>query len=327
MLTLLIIKSKSCQKYNLVMKEVISNMKVALIVINYNTYNLTIKCVDSILNNCSLDYEIILVDNKSTNDSYSVLYQKYKDYSKIKVIESPDNRGYSAGLNIGLDNCVLEEFDYYVFLNNDLLFNKGSLENLVRTFERVDNIGVVGGQIVDLNMNRQIGYKYLLTFKSHLLSMKPFYYFTKFRKKTDKYNYNNVLVFDGMVAGCCFAIPRKVMKQLGKFDEEMFIYFEEDALAHKVHNLGLKCALNPEALIVHLGSQTISSSAFTYYNRYKSAIYVLAKYCKAKKYQVTIIYWIYKISFLMKLSQGDSYKEYYLKFCDYYHKMILEVFR
>lgn len=300
--------------------------RIALIIVNYNTFDLSIKCVNSILENCSLDFKIILVDNKSTNESYAVLSNEYKDDTRVLVVEAPENRGYSAGLNYGYEYIKNENYDYYAFLNNDLLFNKGTIETLVNTFDVKQNIGVVGGKVVGIDGNLQNSYKYLLTFRSHLLSMKPFYYFTKPEEQKDGYDYNQILVFDGMVAGCCFVIPNSVMKVLGYLDDEIFIYFEEDSLAQRIKKMNLKCALNPYAEIVHLGSQTISSSAFTYYNRYKSALYVLAKYCDVKKYQILIIYMIYKGSFFLKSFRGEEYKKYYVKFCNSYRKMITEVY-
>ena len=301
--------------------------RIALIIVNYNTFDLSIKCVNSILENCSLDYKIILVDNKSTNESYAVLSNEYKDDTRVLVVEAPENRGYSAGLNYGYEYIKSENYDYYAFLNNDLLFKKGTIETLVNTFDVNQNIGVVGGKVVGIDGKLQNSYKYLLTFRSHLLSMKPFYYFTKPEEQKDGYDYNQVLLFDGMVAGCCFVIPNNVMKALGCLDDEIFIYFEEDSLAQRIKKMNLKCALNPDAEIVHLGSQTISSSAFTYYNRYKSALYVLAKYCDVKKYQLLIIYMIYKGSFVCKLSRGTDYRRYYDMLRQYYKKLLKEVYK
>lgn len=294
--------------------------EIALIIVNYNTYELSIECVNSILQNCTCDYHIYLIDNHSTNDSYAILKERFIDNVNISVAQSPINNGYSSGLNYGLKIAGTDTYRYYAFLNNDLIFNKGVIEKLICTFECADNIGIVGGEIVDAKGNRQNSYKYLLTFSSHFMGMKPMCYFTKSAEIIDDYNFENVLVFDGMVAGCCFLISEEVMKRIGKFDDNIFIYYEEDALGRILYNIGLKAALNPKAEIVHMGSQTIKRSAFTYYQRYRSALYVLWKYCEVTKWQLQIIYLIYLCSFLVK--RGKDYTKYRIKLKKFYRELI-----
>lgn len=292
--------------------------KIAFIVVNYKTHDFTIDCVNSILKNCGISFDIFVVDNCSPNNSFQVLSNAFFGNENVKVIKTDCNKGYSYGLNYGVGEAGLENYEYIAFCNNDLIINKGVVELVLSAFDDRDDVGVAGGQIVGPDGLRQRSYKYILTYKKHLMSMKPFRFFTKDAEEKDGYSFDRPLFFEGMVCGCFFIIPTVVLKEVGLLDDFVFIYFEEDILAIKMKNAGYKTALIPNAKIVHVGSQTITPSAFTYFNRYKSSLYVLKKYCKASKRQLWNVYMLYKISFLLKLHRRGDYIRYYKDLKEFY---------
>ena len=153
--------------------------RICVIIVNYNTYELTKICVDSILKTTKDNVSIIVVDNASTNNSYEILSNNYELNKRVLIKHSPENRGYSAGLNYGLTYARELNADFYIFSNNDLLFKEGVIDELINTFSVFKNAGVVGGEIIDKNGKHQVSYKTLLTAKKQLMAIKPFVYLGK----------------------------------------------------------------------------------------------------------------------------------------------------
>ena len=88
---------------------------LSIIIVNYNNYELTNECINSVLNTVkNLEYEIIVVDNNSPNDSYDKIYEKFGEVENVTVIKSKENAGFGAGNNLGAEKAIGE---YLLFLN------------------------------------------------------------------------------------------------------------------------------------------------------------------------------------------------------------------
>ena len=113
-------------------------MKISIIIVNYNGETFLANCIDSILNSeTNLEYEIIIVDNASTDKSLAIL-ENYK--KSCKIIKNFNNSGFSKGNNIGVNYA---SGDYLFFLNNDTLLEKDTLSKLVRLLSEKQSINVI----------------------------------------------------------------------------------------------------------------------------------------------------------------------------------------
>src|SRR4030042_2886168 len=99
--------------------------KISIIIVNWNTKKYTTSCLKSIYQNCSLKYEIIVIDNDSSDNSVPYL-KKY--FSKIKLIQNKKNSGYAKANNQGIK---LAKNEIMVILNPDTQIKKNTLEDLV----------------------------------------------------------------------------------------------------------------------------------------------------------------------------------------------------
>lgn len=106
------------------------NVLIGIVILNYNTYNKTIECVNSILDTYVEKKVIYIVDNNSPNNSYEKLTQNYRGIDYIKVIKSVENGGYAKGNNIGLKACLIDECKYVIVSNNDIIFCNNSIRTL-----------------------------------------------------------------------------------------------------------------------------------------------------------------------------------------------------
>ena len=126
--------------------------KVAIIILNYNTWKETLDEISLCSTVLKIQYpDIIVVDNASSNDSAFRL-QEESLKSKFVFLQSEKNKGYSAGNNIGLRYAYNKGYDYALILNNDILFDDAELiEKMTNRFSKDDNIAVVNTDILQKN--------------------------------------------------------------------------------------------------------------------------------------------------------------------------------
>ena len=157
------------------------------------------------------------------------------------------------------------------------------------------------------------------TFASALTDKKPFYYVRKIFPKLDSCysvkNWDASITFEGMVSGCCFLISSDVFKQIGLFDDNVFLYAEEYILGKKLQNVNLMACYCPEAIIVHNhGASTRKiGNGFSDYHRYASLYYCFKRYCNPSKYQVNTIRFLTLTNFFLKSFFHPDFKENYIR--------------
>lgn len=103
---------------------------IYVILVNYNNYELTIDCVESVTESSYRNLSIVIVDNASSDDSYYFLKSKYSNCGNIYVINSSENKGFSAGNNIGIKFALSNGADYIMLLNNDTVIDEKMIEIL-----------------------------------------------------------------------------------------------------------------------------------------------------------------------------------------------------
>lgn len=278
-------------------------MKTAVIVLNYNSRNETIKYVNEIKNYDSLD-TILVVDNKSTNQDEFKELQKLKS-DKVYVILTDKNGGYSYGNNFGLK--FLENFginyDYVVISNPDVEVKEEAFKACFKELKENDKIAVCAPIMLNGNGDhiRRSSWKMrrpgIDMINSSRLNEVFFYkWFRDGEYKEEEYKNPKLEV--ECVSGAFFAIKYDLFKQIGFFDENVFLFYEEDILANKLQKLGYKEMSLNTVSFKHFESQTISK-AMSYFKKIKrlqtSKMYYQKTYNKINMFQTvlfTIInYW------------------------------------
>ncbi len=103
--------------------------KIFIIILNWNGKNDTLECLDSAREIDFENYEIVVVDNGSEDDSVQAIRSKYKD---VIIIENGANLGFAEGNNVGIEYALLHEADYIFLLNNDTVVDPGVIRNLLQ---------------------------------------------------------------------------------------------------------------------------------------------------------------------------------------------------
>lgn len=290
---------------------------LGIIILNYNNYNDTVKCVDSIRNCGDFgEYKIYVVDNCSVNESYSVLNAKYESDSGVKVILSEKNGGFSAGNNLGFKIAVKDGCDVLLCSNSDVEYKNGSIGFMLESLESDPTCAVVGPKVFNSDGSVQNRNKGIMDYKVFIFKRRGFEKFD-FKKRVKKYAYEDYdysypLKPSGMVSGCCFMIRSGDLQEIGWLDENVFLYHEEDILGAKIRKIGKYALLDPRAEIVHAeGKSTGKLTPFLRYNALYSGLYYLKVYGNATKRQFNKACNVAKFLFFVKALFDKDYKKEY----------------
>lgn len=272
--------------------------KLGIVILNYNTWKETEECVKSIWKYTSLSYVIYIVDNKSTDDSLEQLEILYSGIENIVVIETGENRGYSAGNNVGIKMATRDSCDIIFIVNSDVELLNDAFSYMTDTLLKKDSFMMVGpsvrnneGREVQLARKKQ-------TFKYFLLERHPFCKIPLLKRLGNRSypltNKPKEFSFCGSVAGCCFGMRANNLMEIGYLDEKVFLYYEEDILAYKMERIGRKAVINTHAKVWH--KENISTNkeggAFVQFHRWLSVLYLLKEYAEiSKASQIFIALW------------------------------------
>lgn len=272
-------------------------MKLAVIVVNFNDIIDTKRYVNKIAEYKVID-KIVVVDNKSTNPENSFeLLQELKS-KKVEVIQTEKNGGYTYGNNFGINylKSKNEEYDYYAISNPDIDISEDAIEKCVKFLEENEKAGVVAPRMMDGNGNwvRRSSWKFR-TFKRevvHSLRILEVLFYSVLRNgEYSETDYKNPVLKVEAISGAFFIIKKEVLDKINMFDENVFLFYEEDILAKQVQNLGLEIYSLNDISFKHYESQTIGKT-FTYFKKmkelYKSKMYYHKTYTKLNKFQVLI---------------------------------------
>lgn len=235
--------------------------KVSVIVLNWNGKKFLKNCLDSLQKVTYSSFEIIIVDNHSTDGSLEFVK---KNYPKFTLIENKKNYGFAEGNNIGFR---VSRGEYILFLNNDTVVTPNFLQPIISDFEDNPKIGCLQPQI------RVLKDKDLLDEVGSFMTFTGFLYHYGFRKKYNQEKYRKMReIFSAK--GACIIFPRKILKKIGLFDKDFFIFFEETDLCFRVWLSGHKVVYEPKSVIYHVvGGDTSSSDKY----RYERRIYLTFK--------------------------------------------------
>lgn len=212
-------------------------MKNAIVILNYNDWRITDKLVKNIVEYKSLN-NIIIVDNFSTDNSYENLNKKYKNNRKIDIIKTTENKGYAVGNNFGIRYAIKKYNPDNIFIANpDIFFEENIIFDIEEVLKNNPKIAVVA-PMVSKGYNSWKLPNYFSTLASLFLLLNK-----KFGNKVYSGQRKNKINYVDVVAGSLFVIKKQAFEEIGGFDEDTFLYYEENILAFKLKSLGYKSVI------------------------------------------------------------------------------------
>lgn len=225
------------------------NPEVSVIIVNWNGKKYLKSCLESLRNQTFKDFETIVVDNGSTDDSVPFVR---KNFPEARVISLPENQGFCGGNNIGIKNA---RGKFIALLNNDAEASSNWLGELVNVLENHEDIGFCASKILLYNHR-------------NLVDTCGDYYSTlgvagKIGHLDKETNYNNSLEVFGACGGAAI-YRRKMLEDIGLFDEDFFLSYEDVDLSFRAQLKGYKCTYVPTAKVYHNLSSTIGEYSDNY---------------------------------------------------------------
>lgn len=251
--------------------------KTAIILVNWNSYDYTAQCIDSLNRITRKDFSIIVVDNGSHDNSGQQLKEKFPH---ILFIEAGSNLGFTGGNNLGLAYSIKEQFQYSLLLNNDTEVAPDFLNLLTDYMDNHPDIGVIQPKIFyhhDKNLLWDGG--------SYFDPVWGIAY-TKGLGKKPGSRYNQIKEVD-WITGCCFLTRNSILQETGLLANNFFIYYEDVDLSFRIRKLGYRLVFYPDAVIYHIAGASQKKkekgkegfvNPFVHYLNIRNRIWLLKKY-------------------------------------------------
>ena len=277
---------------------------IGIIILNYNTWQESLDCIDSINEFCDEEVKLYLVDNNSTlqpsSDQINSIYRK----KNVELIKVKENRGYSAGNNVGIKKALEDNCSYIMICNSDIIFVDNTISKLFHYMRENKHVGIVGPQIY--NKDNMFNPFYMICpltatgkIKNMLLHTPVAVLFKNFEKSFIRKKELIVPMEVFGVSGCCFMVSRECAEYLYPLDERTFLYEEEYIIGAIMRKSPLSIHIIPDTKIIHAhGKSTGGMTKFTYGCLIDSEQLYLQEYMKSNLLIRKLIYIIRKIMWL-----------------------------
>ena len=264
-------------------------MKNVMIIVNYNDFETTKRLLDIVKDYKCLD-KIIVVDNNSKDNSLIKL--ENMNIKKLEVLETGKNKGYSFALNIGSKRAIdLYKECNLIISNSDIIIDsEHDLNDLINTLS--DTRVIVAPNIIEDNTLSR-GWRLptpMDDVKQNIIGYGKKYFDKKLRY--DDLYYSKKLTKVDTVSGCFFLIRSKHLEEMDFFDENVFLYYEENIFGIKTKNLNKTIVINNDIDVVHDHAKTIDKN-IKRINKYKilkqSQLYFEKKYNNANFFELLLL--------------------------------------
>lgn len=287
-------------------------MKVSYVVLQYNLYEKTFECINQIFLNTKVEFEVVVVDNCSTNSAYELVKKEYEHVPQITVIQTPKNLGFANGNNYGTEYVrTHQSYDWLIIMNNDIYLNTPLTEETLNLpYE------VIGTDIIRVDTNEHQNplpsieyssfyiFSMLSIYRIYLIlnTIHLDYYLHRFaihclnyltHKKAKKQNLESTTEsVVGKLHGSVILFKESFIKKYASpFHPSTFMYLEEDFLSLRCKRSNILMYYTPSIQFIHDHSSTVNSlsksehekSRYIYKNNIQSLI-AFKKYFNSDEY-------------------------------------------
>jgi len=247
---------------------------LSIVIISWNTADLLAQCLASIYT-CppDNDFEVLVVDNASTDDTVQIVRQQYP---QVKLLENKKNVGFATANNQAVRHSTGR---YVLLLNPDTKVKPGALKKLVEFIDTTPQAGAVGARILNPDESLQTSCYPAPTLARefwrlfHLDALWPYGSYHMSGWQIDRPREVDVLL------GACLLLRKSALDQVGLLDENYFIYSEEVDLCYRLRKAGWPLYWVPQAQVIHYGGQSTQQVAAEMFMRlYQSKLIFIRKH-------------------------------------------------
>ncbi len=254
-------------------------MDLSVIILSYNTKELTIQCIRSLSKQYKKEleedkFEIIIFDNASTDDSAKVLKELIKNKKNVILLQNDENLGFTKGNNKA---AQIAKGKYLLFLNSDTEVTDRELLNMIEFLSKHKNIGIMGAKMKNIDGAIQSSAGVFYTVWNSFILL-----FLGERLGFGRFSPNRISEVD-WVSGASLMIRRQLFYKLDGFDKNIFMYVEDMDLCYRAKKNGDKTFFYSDITILHKG-QGSSDRSFAVINIYKGLLYFFRKHKSYTEY-------------------------------------------
>jgi GT2 family glycosyltransferase len=229
------------------MTEINRPVDVTIIIVSFNTCDLTSQCLKSVYQETTAaTFEIIVVDNASTDGSAKMVAEQFP---QVRLIENRDNRGFAAANNQAFAGS---RGRHILLLNSDTVVLEGAIDKCVAYMDEHLDIGVLGPKVLWPNGEHQSS---AFRFPGLLVLL----FQTIGLPDHSRLNYDRYGAWDwekthdvDVIAGCFLMVRHHIIQNVGALDEDFFLYGEEAEWCHRIKKAGWRIVYWPVARIIHI---------------------------------------------------------------------------
>lgn len=260
-------------------------MDVSILIVHYNTPKLLRQTLKGIFSsNISVPFEVIVVDN---NPSQRIQEQVEKEFPQVKVFVSDSNIGFGCGMNLAMKHASGR---YYFVFNPDIALFEGTIEKLVQFMDENKDVGMVGPQL--LNPDRSLQHSCYRFMDPKIILYRRIPLLKNLRKAKEAVSHYLMEDWDhketrevDYLLGAAMFVRKEAVDDVGVFDPEYFVYFEDQDWCRRFWKAGWKILYYPETQLVHYHRRETAEGNFLkqLFNKLtriqiQSALYYYKKY-------------------------------------------------
>jgi GT2 family glycosyltransferase len=238
-------------------------MKLSISIVNWNTREILEKCLKALYESCFKDFEIFVIDNNSSDNSIDTVKNKFP---QVNLIANTANLGFSKGNNQAIK---ISSGKYILVLNPDIIVSPDTLQKMIDFIEKDHDIGALGIKLLnENNIEDKSGYfrKYpsitqVILFYTILETISLKIKFIR-NKYWERQNNNKISPIE-QIPGACLLLRKEAINDVGFFDEDFCLFFEDVDLCYRISKSHWKIYFNPDITAIHKGAQSISMLSYT----------------------------------------------------------------
>ena len=259
------------------------NAFVSVIIVNWNGREWLKDCLDSLSLQTHRNFEIILVDNASTDDSIDFV-SKY--YPNVIIVETSKNLGFAGGNNLGIQRA---RGDFVFLLNNDTKADCSLLEILLTAFDEIPKLGAVNPRVVLMNDPSKLDNCGTYWTSSTFL----YHYGFGADRESEEFDIQRPVFYNN---GSAMLIRTDLLRKYGLFDEDFWCYNEEGDFCHRLWLAGYECWYYPRISVLHAKGSTSSriDNSLVQFHNYKNR---LLSYTKT--FEISNLLWIIPVHIIL----------------------------
>lgn len=302
---------------------------VSVVVLNWNGWQDTIRCIESILNSDYRQINIIVCDNGSDDDSvmqikawctlHNIDLADKRSSSpgsipdiKVTIKEIGANLGFARGNNVGIRHALLAGSDYIFVLNNDTTVSPACINNLVAFGEKTAKVALMGPKILDEGTTQytQRPLAHRLTFPTIVFGLGRLRRLVKQARLSPRYSFisdDPAPVY--VIPGSAMMFRAESLREINLFDETTFLYWEEFIVAEKLRQRGLVTYLVPAAVLWHKqNASIIKIGAGKYLEYVKSERHFVTHYLKLSFWKRIVLVAVRILVYVSRSVRDRSYR-------------------